>query len=100
MAYRAPLNVEIYGSIEKGDELYHEVNFYEGSTYMIRLEAADDNVDLDLYIADDEGTVFYKDEDRESGATAKFEVVHSCVSTLVVKAVDGDTDYTISIEEQ
>ena len=32
MAYRAPLNVEIYGSIEKGHELYHEVNFYEGST--------------------------------------------------------------------
>jgi hypothetical protein len=100
MAYRASVNVEMYGAIEKGDELYHEISLYEGETFMIYLEPEDEDVDLDLYIADQEGNVIYKDEDKDAGAAAKFKVTSSGVCTLVVKAVDGDTNYTLKVQEK
>lgn len=100
MANRAPVNFEIYGSIEQGQELYHEVNLYAGETFIFILEAADEQVDLDFYIADYDGNVLYRDEEQESGAAARFQVEHGGICTLMVKAVDGDTDYRIKIEEQ
>lgn len=100
MAYRAPVNVEMYGAIEKGDELYHEITLYEDQTFLIVLESDDEDVDLDLYIADDEGNVLYRDEDKDSGAAAQFKVTRTGLCTLVVKAVDGDTGYTLKVQEQ
>jgi hypothetical protein len=67
---------------------------------MIYLEPEDEDVDLDLYIADQEGNVIYKDEDKDAGAAAKFKVTSSGVCTLVVKAVDGDTNYTLKVQEK
>ena len=100
MALRAPVNTEIYGSIEEGAEVYHEIYLYQGESFDILLEADDDEVDIDLYIADKAGNVLYKDEDRSSEATVCIQPGKTAIYTLVVKAADGNTDYTLKIQER
>jgi hypothetical protein len=98
--YRAPVNVVLFGSVEKDDELYHEVKFYEGENYDISLEAEDKEVDLDLYITDKGGNIIYEDESEDSDSAAVFTCGTTGTFCLYVKAVDGDTDYTLTVQEQ
>jgi len=97
--YRAVIDDELYGAAEKGDEYFHEIYFYGGEKYTIELEAEDEDVDLDLYITDDEDNIIYKDEEVDSGAAVEFEPGEDAVYRIYIKAVDGDTDYTITIKE-
>ena len=100
MAFRAPVSMEIYGYIERGDEVYHEIVLYENETFVIELEAEDDGVDLDFYLANQDNEVIYKDEERASGAAVQLEVGSTGMFTLYIKAVDGDTNYVLKLQEQ
>ncbi|HSH05383.1 MAG TPA: hypothetical protein VLL52_22905 [Anaerolineae bacterium] len=96
--YQAYIDMEIYGEAEKGQEFCHEIFLRQGN-YAIELTAEDEDVDLDLYITDDEGEVLYKDESDDSGAAAWFDVYKTGVFRLYVKAY-GDTEYTVALTEQ
>jgi len=96
----AYMDMDIHGYIEDGKEVYHEVVLWDNTTYIIELEADDEDADLDLYITDEEGTILYQDEDAESGAAVEFEPGEHAIHLIFVKSADGDTDYAITITEQ
>ena len=93
----ALISMDIYGDIGDGEEHYHELYLRPG-LYDIDLEAEED-VDLDLYITNSDDEVIYGDESEDSGASAWLEVMSKGVFRLFVKAY-GDTEYTITLEEQ
>lgn len=96
----ALLYVVFSASIEEGDELYHELVLDEGCKYNFALEPEDEDVDLDFYITDSEGTILHQDEDAEAGAAAWFIPDEYGIYRLYVKATSGSTDYTITVEEE
>jgi hypothetical protein len=98
--YRSAVDVEFYGYVEEGDENYHEVVLYEGETFDIELEGEEEDVDLDLYVTDEEDNVLYKDEDPESEADAWFKPKEDAVYRFWVKGVNGETEYILHIEER
>lgn len=98
--YRALVHLDIYGYVEEDNEHYHEIYLYAGDTYDVELEADDEDVDIDLYITDSEGTIIYQDEDSESTANAWFKANIDSIFRFYVKAVDGDTSYTLTIRDQ
>ncbi len=97
-AYTANINMSAYGAAEDGEEYCHEIFLTKGS-YDVNLEADDTDVDLDLYIADSDGTVLFEDESEDSDVSALAEIHEEGVLRFYVKAF-GDTQYTIHINEQ
>jgi hypothetical protein len=98
--YRAPVNIVLFGTVEEGDEMYHEVRLYEGEIYDITMKPEDEEVDLDFYITDKAGNIIYQDESANADAAAEFTCGTTGTFGLYVKAVDGNTDYSLTVQEQ
>ncbi len=97
-SYTANINMSAYGAADEGEEYCHEIFLTKGS-YDISLEAADTDVDLDLYITDNEGNILFKDESEDSDVAVEVEIYDEGVLRFYVKSY-GDTKYTINISEQ
>ncbi|MCP4598642.1 hypothetical protein [Neptuniibacter sp.] len=97
-SYTANINMSVYGAADDGEEYCHEIFLTKGS-YDINLEADDTDVDLDLYIADNEGNILFEDESEDSDVSVEVEIYNEGVLRFYVKAF-GDTKYTINISEQ
>jgi len=94
--YRSAVDIEFYGYVEEGDENYHEVVLYQGETFDLELEGEEEDVDLALVVTDEEDNVVYRDEDAEAG----FRPGEDAVYRLWVKALDGEADYVLRVQER
>ncbi len=98
--YSAYLNAMLRGSVTEGDEFYHSVVLEADRTYELELEADDPEADLDLYLTNEDGEVWYEDESPDSGAAVEIESVYTGINRIYVKSAKGSTDYTITIVEK
>jgi hypothetical protein len=99
--FRSPVDIEFLGYVEQGDEVYHEVILYEGETFDVELETEEEEeVDLNLYITDDEGNVLYAAEDLDPDETGAFRPKVDGVFRFFIKAGDGEAEYALRIVER
>lgn len=96
----AYLDMEMYGYVDDGEEVYHEVVLWDDVEYEITLESEDEKADLDIYITDEEDEVLYEDEDEDPGAGVYFTPDYHGVHYIFVKSASGATDYTLTIAER
>jgi hypothetical protein len=97
--YSAYLNVMFHGYVEEGDENYHLVVLEKDSVYDLMLEPDDDDVDFDLYLTDENGEIWYQDEDADSGAAVEIHAVYTGINRIYVKAHSGSSEYSVTIVE-
>ena len=98
--FRALVDMEMYGYIEKGDQNLHEVVLYGGEAYEVKLTADDNEVNLDLYVSDEDDELIIKLEDPGARLEGEFTPEVDAVFRFFIKAMNGNTDYVLRISER
>jgi len=98
--YRALVDLEIYGSIEEGNQNLHEIVLYAGEVYEFELEAEEDEALLDFYITDEDDKVIYQANAPSDEVVTCYKPEMDAVYRFYVKSVSGSSDYVIRIVEQ
>lgn len=98
--FRALVDMEMYGYIEKGDQNLHEVVLYGGEVYEVKLTADDNEVNLGLYVTDEDDELIIKLEDPGARLEGEFTPEVDAVFRFFIKAMNGNTDYVLRISER
>ncbi|HNT25884.1 MAG TPA: hypothetical protein PKM21_16060 [Anaerolineales bacterium] len=95
--FRALVDLEWYGYLEEGTENYHEVILYSGETFVVTVEKEDEDAELSLTITDEDDNVL---SDENATPPVSFEPSEDGLYRFYIKAVKGDSDYSLGISEQ
>ncbi len=95
--FRALVDLEWYGYLEEDTENYHEVILYSGETYEVTVENENQDAELSLTITDEDDNVL---SDEGAATPVSFEPAEDGLYRFYLKAVKGDTDYSLGIAEQ
>ncbi len=95
--FRALVDLEWYGYLEEGTENYHEVILYSGETFVVTVEKEDEDAELSLTITDEDDNVL---SDENATPPVSFEPPEDGLYRFYIKAVKGDSDYSLGISEQ
>lgn len=95
----ANVDMTVRGFVGNHKEFYHQMVLVDDVKYGIDLAADDQNVDLDLYITDEDGNILYEDESAEANAGVWFTPAEHAIYNLYVKSASGSSKYTLTITE-
>lgn len=98
--FRALVDMEIYGFIEEDKQNLHEVVLYAGETFDIELEAEEDEAALDLLVTDEDDKIVYQAGAPAAEIAAALTPTEDSVYRIFVKAVNGESDYVLTISER
>jgi hypothetical protein len=98
--YRALIEMEVYGFIEKDSQNLHEIVLYGGETFEVELKADDNDLTLDFFVTDEEDNIIYQTSAPAAEVSTVITPTEDAVYRFFVKAVNGDTDYILGVSER
>ncbi len=98
--FRAIVDMVVYGYVEEGDEVVHEIILYEGETYDVDLESSDEEDVLLLKITDEADQKIFESKEASASEETTLEPKVDNVFRFYVRSEKGDHEYSITIEEE
>ena len=95
----AQVDMTLRGYVGNRKEFYHQMVLVDDVKYGIDLAAEDQDVDLDLYITDEDGNILYEDESAEANAGVWFTPAEHAIYNVYIKSASGSSKYTLTITE-
>ena len=99
-AFRAMVDMVLYGFVEEGDEVVHEIVLYEDESFDISFETADEEGSLVVRITDEDDNILFSTPGAVSSFDATIEPEKDSVIRLYVRAETGEHEYSFTINEQ